>query len=138
MEHKTEHTTQDLGGLTARQLRTLRRRLASGLSDPEALLRGTLVSQGRRCGKENCRCADGELHGPYTYVSVPRPGGRPHTVYVPAEYPHGWDLSANIVINLTTVPIDRPGFYNFDILIDDQQVRTLPFRAVKAAQVQTV
>jgi hypothetical protein len=84
MEHKTEPTTQDLGGLTARQLRMLRRRLASGLSDPEALLGGTLVSQGRRCGKENCRCADGELHGPYTYVSVAQPGGRPRTVYVPA------------------------------------------------------
>jgi hypothetical protein len=84
MEHKTEHTMEDLGGLTARQLRTLRRRLASGLSDPEALLRGTLLSQGRRCGKENCRCAVGELHGPYTYVSVAQPGGRPRTVYVPA------------------------------------------------------
>ena len=57
---------------------------------------------------------------------------------VPAEYPHGWDLAANIVINITTVPIERPGFYNFEILIDDQQVRTLPFRAVKAAPVQTV
>ena len=57
---------------------------------------------------------------------------------VPAEYPHGWDLSANIVINLMSVAINRPGFYNFAILIDDQQVRTLPFRAVKAAQVQTV
>jgi len=57
---------------------------------------------------------------------------------VPAEYPHGWDLAASIVINLQSVPINRPGFYNFEILIDDQQVRTLPFRAVKAASVQTV
>lgn len=57
---------------------------------------------------------------------------------VPAEYPHGWDLAANIVMNLQTVPINRPGFYNFEILIDDQQVRTLPFRAVKAASVQSV
>jgi hypothetical protein len=57
---------------------------------------------------------------------------------VPPEYPHGWDLAASIVINLTTVPINNPGFYNFEILIDDQQVRTLPFRAVKAASVQTV
>lgn len=57
---------------------------------------------------------------------------------VPHEYPHGWDLSANIVINLSTVAIVKPGFYNFEILIDDQQVRTLPFRAVKATQVQTV
>jgi hypothetical protein len=79
-----KHKTEGLGGLTARQLRARRRRLAAGLSDPEAVLRGTLLSQGRRCGKENCRCADGELHGPYTYVSVPRPGGRAHKVYVPA------------------------------------------------------
>jgi hypothetical protein len=57
---------------------------------------------------------------------------------VPPDYPHGWDLSASIVINLTSVPIERPGFYNFEILIDDQQVRTLPFRAVKAGAVQTV
>lgn len=57
---------------------------------------------------------------------------------VPQDYPYGWDLAANIVINLTTVPIERAGFYNFEILIDDQQVRTLPFRAVKAAAVQTV
>jgi hypothetical protein len=57
---------------------------------------------------------------------------------VPNEYPHGWDLAASIVINLQSVPINRPGFYNFEILIDDQQARTLPFRAVKAASVQTV
>jgi hypothetical protein len=58
--------------------------------------------------------------------------------HVPSDYPHGWDLAASIVINLTTVAIAQPGFYNFEILIDDQQVRTLPFRAVTAATVQTV
>jgi hypothetical protein len=46
MEHK-----KDLDGLTVRQLRARRRRLASGLSDLEALLRGTVVSQARRCGR---------------------------------------------------------------------------------------
>jgi hypothetical protein len=76
---------KDLSGLTVRALRARRRRLASGLSDVEALLRGTVVTQGRRCGKETCRCAGGQLHGPYTYLSVPRPGARPRLVYVPAE-----------------------------------------------------
>ena len=57
---------------------------------------------------------------------------------VPPEYPHGWDLAASIVINISTVPINKPGFYSFEILIDDQQVRTLPFRAVKADKVQAV
>lgn len=80
MAHKN-----DLAGLTVRGLRARRRRLASGLSDVEALLRGTVVTQGRRCGKETCRCASGQLHGPYTYLSVPRPGGRARLVYLPAE-----------------------------------------------------
>src|SRR3954451_5509286 len=81
MTHKN-----DLAGLTVRGLRARRRRLASGLSDVEALLRGTGVTQLRRCGKETCPCAAGQLHGPYTYLSVPRPGGRrPRLVYVPAE-----------------------------------------------------
>ena len=57
---------------------------------------------------------------------------------LPPDYPHGWDLSANIVINLTAVAIAGPGFYNIAILIDDQQVRSLPFRAIKPATVQTV
>jgi hypothetical protein len=48
---------------------------------------------------------------------------------VPPEHPHGWDLAAHIVINLSGVAIAHPGFYNFEILVDDQQVRTLPFRA---------
>src|SRR3954463_1752414 len=74
-----------LAGLTVRGLRARRRRLASGLSDVEALLRGTVVTQGRRCGTESCRCASGQLHGPYTYLSVPRPGRRPRLVYVPAD-----------------------------------------------------
>jgi len=46
---------------------------------------GSVVEQGRRCGKAGCRCATGELHGPYTYVVLPRVRGRTPTVYVPAS-----------------------------------------------------
>jgi len=53
---------------------------------------------------------------------------------VPSEHPHGWDLASNIVINLSGVAIPKPGFYRFEILIDDQQVRSLPFRAVLPAR----
>ena len=74
----------DLGSMTIRQLRARRRRLARSLPDVEALIGGSVVEQGRRCGKEGCRCASGELHGPYTYVVLPRTGGRTRTVYVPA------------------------------------------------------
>ena len=70
--------------MTVRQLRARRRRLSRSLPDVEGLVAGSVVDQGRRCGKEGCRCATGELHGPYTYVVLPRAGGRTRTVYVPA------------------------------------------------------
>lgn len=75
----------ELAGLSVRALRTRRRRLAAGLSDVETLLRGRLVRQGRRCGKPGCRCAGGELHGPYTYLSVPGSAGRPRMIYLPTD-----------------------------------------------------
>ena len=70
--------------LTIRQLRARRRRLARSLPDVEGLISGAVVEQGRRCGKEGCRCTSGDLHGPYTYVVLPRAAGRTRTVYVPA------------------------------------------------------
>ena len=76
--------TRDPAQLTTRQLRARRRRLARSLPDIEGLISGAVVEQGRRCGKEGCRCNSGELHGPYTYVVLPRTGGRTRTVYVPA------------------------------------------------------
>ena len=74
----------DPDSMTVRQLRARRRRLARSLPDVEELIAGSVVEQGRRCGKEGCRCATGELHGPYTYVVLPRSGGQTRTVYVPA------------------------------------------------------
>lgn len=70
--------------MTVRQLRARRRRVARSLPDVEALIVGSVADQGRRCGKEACRCNRGELHGPYTYVVLSRKGGRTRTVYVPA------------------------------------------------------
>jgi hypothetical protein len=75
----------DPGSMTVRQLRARRRRLARSLPDAEGLISGSVVEQGRRCGKEGCRCSRGELHGPYIYVVLPRDGGRTRTVYVPAS-----------------------------------------------------
>ena len=65
-----------------RQLLGRRRRLAAGLSEPERTLRGVLLSEGRRCSSEGCRCRRGELHGPYSYLAV-YADGRSRTIYVP-------------------------------------------------------
>lgn len=69
----------DLRAVPSSELRSRRDRLAASLPDAAGLLAGSLAEQRRRCGKERCRCAEGELHGPYAYVSV---AGR--MVYVPA------------------------------------------------------
>ena len=83
-EHSVMHTDPDLSTLSVRQLRARRRRLAAALADPQASLEGSLVSQMRRCGKEGCRCAQGELHGPYVYLSISRGADR-RLLYVPAD-----------------------------------------------------
>jgi hypothetical protein len=83
MAYKNEGN--DLSGLTVRQLRARRRRLAKGLPDLEGLLRGSLVEQGRRCGKVGCRCTRGELHGPYVYLAVGRGPAVSRLVYVPSS-----------------------------------------------------
>lgn len=69
----------NLAGFSASELRARRSALAARLPEAGGLLPGTLVEQRRRCGKEGCRCTQGELHGPYTYLQV---AGR--LVYVPA------------------------------------------------------
>jgi hypothetical protein len=76
--------TMDLSGLGLRQLRERRRRIARQIPDLEILIAGSLQTQRRRCGKEGCRCARGELHGPYLYLSL-RAGGRTRMLYVPAR-----------------------------------------------------
>src|SRR5258708_39933733 len=76
-------TGPDLTELGVRQLRARGRRLARALADPETTLQGTVLDQRRRCGKPGCRCAGGELHGPYTYLSVGRSAGQARLLYWP-------------------------------------------------------
>ena len=47
------------------------------------LRRGAFVSVKRKCGKPNCRCADGEGH-PAKYLSI-KEQGRTRMVYVPSR-----------------------------------------------------
>jgi hypothetical protein len=79
-----EHKTVDLGGQSTRQLRARRSRLARRALDLSVVLSGSLVTQTRRCGKAGCRCATGDQHGPYTYLSSGA-GGAARLRYVPKD-----------------------------------------------------
>ena len=70
--------------LSTSQLRARRTRLARQLPNVELTLRGSVQSQARRCGKEGCDCAEGELHGPYVYLAV-RSGQRRRLLYITAD-----------------------------------------------------
>lgn len=41
-----------------------------------------------RCGKKNCHCAEGKLHGPYWYAYWTE-GGRTRSLYVGKKLPQG-------------------------------------------------
>ena len=45
-------------------------------------LPGAVCAQRIRCGKPNCKCAHGELHGPYHYRFWRDENGRQHKEYV--------------------------------------------------------
>ena len=66
----------------AREERSARSRLAQLLHDHE-VIRGSVVSMARRCGKAGCRCNQGEKHVSL-YLSV-KIAGKRRMVYIPAH-----------------------------------------------------
>lgn len=43
------------------------RKFAKPLPKISAMLNGAVCAQYKKCGKGNCRCTHGQLHGPYYY-----------------------------------------------------------------------
>jgi Family of unknown function (DUF6788) len=69
--------------LTSSALRRRRAQLLRKLPALDHVLRGSLIERYKRCGKPNCKCANGPGHGPKYYLSVSRPGTRsPQMDYV--------------------------------------------------------
>lgn len=54
-------------------------------------VRGSLHVEWKRCGRSNCRCQDGRLHGPH-YARHWREDGRQRKAYVRAH-----DVATNLV-----------------------------------------
>jgi hypothetical protein len=64
-------------------LRKRRQSLQRQLPSLIAILRGSLITRYKRCGKPGCKCARGRGHGPKYYLSVSFPRLRPQMDYVP-------------------------------------------------------
>jgi len=69
-------------GQSVAEIRRERAALARRLGRAGELMKGSLVMRSTRCGRPGCKCAHGEKHGPYLYVSVFQEG-RTRSVYVP-------------------------------------------------------
>lgn len=72
-----------------------RERLLAQLPDLRQVLRGSLVTRYRRCGRASCHCAaKGERgHGPAYYLMVTVAPGQTLQIYVPREHKtavEGW------------------------------------------------
>ena len=68
--------------LSVAEIRRARSTLARRLGRRGEIMKGSLVMRATVCGRPGCKCARGEKHGPYLYVSVFREG-RTRSVYVP-------------------------------------------------------
>jgi len=86
---KSVTTKRSSGGKSVSAGREKRRRdrLLSQLPDLEKVLRGSLVTRYRRCGRRNCHCArEGDPgHGPAYYLMVTLAPGETVQIYVPKE-----------------------------------------------------
>ena len=65
-----------------------RQRLIAQLPDLRRVLRGSLVTRYRRCGRANCHCAreHDPGHGPTYYLMVTVGPGQTVQIYVPKEH----------------------------------------------------
>jgi hypothetical protein len=80
-------TRSEIAQLTAASQRR-RERLLAQLPDLRQILRGSLVTRYRRCGRSNCHCArkGHPGHGPAYYLKVTIAPGETLQVYVPKEH----------------------------------------------------
>jgi hypothetical protein len=65
------------------ELKRRKRAVAARLGGCADLIKGSLVVNRRKCGKPQCRCAEGQLHESLAFTF--KQGGRSRLVHVPGE-----------------------------------------------------
>ena len=69
----------------ARYLLEQRKKLTSSLPSFAQIVRGSLVTRYRRCGKPTCHCAQGRGHGPAHYLVVTLKPGKTEQILLSEE-----------------------------------------------------
>lgn len=69
----------------AKELVDRRESLAADLPPFSEIVRGSLVTRYRRCGKPTCHCANTEGHGPAHYLSVTLKPGKTEQILLSEE-----------------------------------------------------
>jgi hypothetical protein len=69
----------------AKKLFEQRERLASGLPSFAQIVRGSLVTRYRRCGKPTCHCVKNRGHGPAHYLAVTLKPGKTEQILLSEE-----------------------------------------------------
>src|SRR5271156_1476881 len=69
----------------AKQLLAQREILAAGLPSFAQMVRGSLVTRYRRCGKPTCHCAQSRGHGPAHYLVVTLKPGKTEQILLSEE-----------------------------------------------------
>jgi len=69
----------------AKKLLERRYTLASGLPPFQQIVRGSLVTRYRRCGKPTCHCVNTEGHGPAHYLVVTLKPGKTEQIFLSEE-----------------------------------------------------
>jgi len=46
-----------------------RKKILDYLLNPKKMVSGSVYTAYKKCGNKNCRCARGDLHGPFSYLS---------------------------------------------------------------------
>ena len=69
----------------AKKLADRREALTADLPPFSEIVRGSMVTRYRRCGKPTCHCATGEGHGPAHYLSVTLKPGKTEQILLSEE-----------------------------------------------------
>jgi len=105
---KTKHPYKSV---TTEKLKKRKAEIISSLPDPDNAIRSSLITRPIKCGKPNCRCADGDGHDSLYLSSYYR--GHTYLDYVPKSYEgkivsclHIYETMSGLLVELSEINLE--------------------------------